>query len=121
MKHLKQEFDKLTFKETVVYSMAFLSLVTGFVLLFIGMFTEPRGQIHESVLTAFGVILIFVGSLMGISMHYANELTHFKGVVTNMLNSHGQPGKEARREAPASLCAQPSDSPQETTQTKHQA
>lgn len=99
MKHLKEEFDKLTFKETIVYSMAVFSLIAGFVLLFIGFYTAPRGEIHDSVLYVFGINLLFVGSLLGISMHYANELTHFKGVVTNMLGqtrvkaeqSEGQP------------------------------
>lgn len=86
MKHLKEEFDKLTFKEAIVYSMAVMSLITGFVLLFISLFTEPKGEIHDSVLTAFGIILVFVGSLLGISMHYANELNSFKRVVTELLS-----------------------------------
>lgn len=85
MKHLKQEFDKLTFKEAIVYTLASLSLITGFVLLFIGMFTEPKGEIHESVLTAFGVILIFVGSMLGISMHYTNELLQLKNAVPKLV------------------------------------
>ncbi len=84
MKHLKQEFDKLTFKETLVYSLAILSTIGGFTLLFLGMYLPPTGQIHESVLTAFGLILIFVGSLLGISMHYSNELHKFK---TSVLKS----------------------------------
>ena len=85
MKHLKQEFDKLTFKEALSFSMAYLSLVTGFVMLFIGMFTEPKGQIHESVLTAFGIILIFVGAIMGISMHAANEILRIKSTIPALI------------------------------------
>ena len=87
MKHLKQEFDKLTFKETLIYSLAILSQTTAFVLLFLGMFTAPAGEIHDSVLTAFGLTLFFVGSLLGISMHYSNELNTFKRVVTEMLEN----------------------------------
>lgn len=78
MKHLKQEFDKLTFKEAIIYSMAVISLIAGFVMLFMGMFIPPEGQIHDSVLTAFGIILLFVSTLMGVSLHYSNELTKFK-------------------------------------------
>ncbi len=88
MKHLKQEFDKLTFKETLIYSMAILSQITAFVLLFVGMFTAPEGEIHDSVLTAFGLTLFFVGSLLGISMHYSNELNTFKKVVTDLLKKN---------------------------------
>ncbi len=87
MRHLKQEFDKLTFKETLVYSLAILSTIAGFTLLFLDLFLPPTGQIHESVLTAFGLILIFVGSLLGISMHYSNELQKFKTSILSALSS----------------------------------
>lgn len=78
MKHLKQEFDKLTIKDVVTYVLAVATLIAAFVLLFMGMLIPPEGEIHDSVLTAFGLILLFVGSLLGVSMHYANELTKFK-------------------------------------------
>lgn len=78
MKHLKQEFDKLTFKDTLAYGLAIAASITGFVLLFLGMYIPPEGQIHETVLTAFGIILVFSGSLLGISMHYDNETKKFK-------------------------------------------
>ena len=87
MKHLKEEFDKLTFKESLVYGLAIASLIAGFVLLFIGFFTAPEGEIHESVITIFGMVLLFVGSLLGISMHYGNELNRFKQTVTEMLGT----------------------------------
>lgn len=77
MKHLKQEFDKLTFKETLTYGLAIASLAAGFILLFAGMFLPPEGQIHESVLTAFGIILVFVGSVLGLDMHYADKTKKF--------------------------------------------
>ncbi|MCM1490413.1 MAG: hypothetical protein NC095_06265 [Muribaculum sp.] len=76
-KNLKQEFDKLTFKETLTYGLAIASLIAGFTLLFFGMFLPPEGQIHESVLTAFGIILVFVGAILGIEMHYADKTKKF--------------------------------------------
>lgn len=85
MKHLKQEFDKLTFKEVIIYSLAVVSTVAGFVLIFLGMYIPPEGQIHESVLTAFGIILVFSGSLLGVSLHYANELTKFKASINERM------------------------------------
>lgn len=78
MKHLKAEFDKLTFKDVIVYTIAILSLTAAFVLLFLGMFIPPEGEIHDSVLYAFGLALFFVGTILGFSMHMANELTKFK-------------------------------------------
>ncbi|MBD5279088.1 MAG: hypothetical protein HDS35_00890 [Bacteroides sp.] len=85
MKHLKQEFDKLSFKDALAYSMAYLSLIVGFVLLFIGMFTDPKGQIHESVLTAFGIILVFVGAILQISLYWANQLSQMKGTLPGLI------------------------------------
>lgn len=78
MKHLKQEFDKLTFKEVLVYTMAMVTMTAGLVMLFLGIYIPPEGQIHESILTAFGIICVFSASLLGISMHYASELDRFK-------------------------------------------
>lgn len=86
MKHLKQEFDKLTFKEVIIYTLAVVTMLAGQALLFIGLFIPPEGEIHGSVLTAFGSVCIFVASLLGISLHYANELDKFKNTVQEQLD-----------------------------------
>lgn len=86
MKHLKQEFDKLTFKEVIIYTLAVVTMLAGMTLLFIGLFIPPEGEIHGSVLTAFGSVCIFVASLLGISLHYANELDKFKNDVQERLD-----------------------------------
>lgn len=52
MRHLKQEFDKLTFKDTLAYLMAIISLAAAIVLLFMGLMIDPEGEIHPSVLYA---------------------------------------------------------------------
>lgn len=78
MRHLKQEFDKLTFKEVIIYTLAVVAMMAGLTLLFIGLYIQPEGEIHGSVLTAFGSICVFVASLLGISFHYANELDNLK-------------------------------------------
>lgn len=90
MRHLKEEFDKLTFKEVLLYSLAIATMVAAFVLLFLGLFIPPEGQIHESVLTAFGLILLFVGSLLGINMHYANQLSIFKEKAYDIMRKESQ-------------------------------
>lgn len=86
MRHLKQEFDKLTFKEVIIYVMAVVTMLSGLTLLFISLFIPPEGEIHGSVLTAFGSVCIFVASLLGISIHYANELAKFKNDVREQLD-----------------------------------
>lgn len=86
MRHLKQEFDKLTFKEALVYLLAFMAMIVGIVLLFLGLYLPPKGEIHNSVLSAFGIICVFSASLLGISLHYANQLAEFKNEITSKLN-----------------------------------
>ena len=51
---------------------AALALV-GMVLLFCGMYIDPAGEIHETVLVAFGEALTFSGSVMGIDYHYKHR------------------------------------------------
>ena len=51
---------------------AFLSL-GGLILLFCGVFIDPEGQIHESLLVAFGEVATFSGALMGIDYVYKKK------------------------------------------------
>lgn len=91
MKHLKQEFDKLTFKETLSYTIACLSLIAGFVLLFLGMYLPPIGEIHPSVLSAFGVINVFSGALLGYSLKVDADNKKFKAEIINLITSLNKP------------------------------
>lgn len=44
--------------------------IGGLVLLFCGIFIEPQGQIHESLLIGFGEVATFAGALFGIDYTY---------------------------------------------------
>jgi hypothetical protein len=48
---------------------AILSL-GGLVMLFCGIFIDPQGQIHESLLIGFGEVATFAGALFGIDYVY---------------------------------------------------
>lgn len=85
MKHLKEEFDKLTFKEFLIYLLAIVTMIAGLVLLFLGLLTPPEGEIHESVLMAYGLICTFVATLLGVSLHYSNQLSKFKEEIGKMV------------------------------------
>lgn len=87
MKHLKEEFDRLTFKEVIVYTLAIASVTAGIVAIFLSLYIEPRGEIHPSVLTYFGISSAFCGSLLGISAHYSNELARFKTMVMTEMST----------------------------------
>ena len=45
-------------------------ICVGSALLIAGFITEPKGEIHSSVLIAFGEILTFAGALFGVDYHY---------------------------------------------------
>jgi len=45
----------------------------GLVLLFCGVYIEPLGQIHETLLVAFGETATFAGALFGIDYVYKNK------------------------------------------------
>ena len=52
---------------------AFVLSLGGLVLLFYGVFIEPQGQIHESLLVAFGETATFSGALFGIDYVYKKK------------------------------------------------
>lgn len=51
---------------------AFLS-IGGLVMLFCGVFIDPQGQIHETLLVAFGETSTFAGALFGIDYVYKKK------------------------------------------------
>ena len=44
--------------------------VSGMIMLYCGMFIAPKGELHESVLVAFGEVATFAGALFGIDYTY---------------------------------------------------
>ena len=49
---------------------AFVLALGGLIMLFCGVDISPLGQIHESLLVAFGEVATFAGSLFGIDYAY---------------------------------------------------
>lgn len=66
-------------KEMVQFIMSTIVLIAGVVLLFTGLFLQPVGIIHYTVLTAVGMLLSFVGAVWNIDLKYdfkTKELKH---------------------------------------------
>ena len=55
------------------YWISIFLLVCAVVLAFIGVFTEPVGEIHNSILILFAEILGFVGAVLNIDYKYASR------------------------------------------------
>lgn len=49
---------------------ATILVIAGCALLAAGFIAPPRGEIHSSVLVAFGEVITFAGALYGIDYHY---------------------------------------------------
>lgn len=57
-------------KLTIQLWMATLLVLSGIVLLFAGFWVKPLGEIHNSVLIAFGEMSTFAGALFGVDYTY---------------------------------------------------
>lgn len=57
-------------KLTYQFIIASVLVVAGLTLLFIGCFIQPKGEIHSSILVAFGEACTFAGALIGVDYHY---------------------------------------------------
>ena len=52
---------------------AFFLSIGGLILLFCGVFIDPQGEIHSSLLVAFGETATFAGALFGIDYVYKHK------------------------------------------------
>lgn len=57
-------------KQTLQLIVAIIAFAFGCVLVAAGFVSQPIGEIHPSVLTAFGEALTFSGSIIGVDYHY---------------------------------------------------
>ncbi len=53
---------------------ATLLTISGVALLFCGLWIDPEGEIHASVLVAFGEVSTFAGALFGIDYYYRKRI-----------------------------------------------
>lgn len=69
-----KSMDEVTPRDKVQFGIAIGLMVFGCVVLMIGLLTPPEGQIHQSVLVAFGEIATLAAGVLGIDAIYTNKL-----------------------------------------------
>ena len=69
-----KSMGSVTPRDKVQFSIAIGLMVFGCVVLLIGLLTPPEGQIHQSVLIAFGEIATLAAGVLGIDAIYTNKL-----------------------------------------------
>lgn len=73
----------------------------GLIMLFCGIYIDPKGEISESLLIGFGEVATFSGALFGIDAAYAKKLWD----ITNSTDN----SRKAKRSAARSSSANPED------------
>lgn len=71
--------------------LAFLLIVFGMALVMLAILMPPRGEIHPSVITVFGMILVAAGAFLGIDLNF-----QFKSYL-NALQSSGNNSQGGHR------------------------
>jgi hypothetical protein len=56
--------------------------IGGMILLYCGAYIDPQGEIHESLLVAFGEVMTFAGALFGIDYTYKYKNRNNNGTDT---------------------------------------
>lgn len=76
---LRSEYVKLT--------LAVVLCCFGCLLLIGGFFAPPAGEIHNSVLVAFGEVATFAGSILGLNYVYSTKMKELEYSVKKGLNN----------------------------------
>lgn len=71
-------------KDTIEYLTAIAMIIFGMVLCMFAFWTEPRGQIHPTILGVLGQILIFVGAIFHLNIKLKNANNDFETRVNEM-------------------------------------
>lgn len=71
-------------KITTQSVLAFILIIFGMALVMLAMFMPPRGEIHPSVITVFGMLLVAAGAFLGIDLNF-----QFKSYLNSLQSSGG--------------------------------
>lgn len=77
--------SRLSFKtkEGVQFIMSLIVLIAGVGLLFTGLFLQPVGIIHYTVITSVGMLLSFVGAVWNIDIKYSYKTKELESKFSN--------------------------------------
>lgn len=75
---MDKSWKTLSIKDKCCMVLAFSSFFLGWLLLILSFYTEPIGEIDNSVLATYGSSLVFCASCLGIELYYSSQLEKFK-------------------------------------------
>ena len=77
------KWQDLCIKDKVAQSTALASFVLGWVLIGIAFIVAPLGQVDASVISIFGMALVYTASILGVSLYWSGKFNDFSQRVQN--------------------------------------
>ena len=78
--------EKKVNKNSAQFWLGAIITITGIGLLFLGVLMPPGGEIHPTLLVAFGEVATFAGALMGVDYHYKYRIHELEEKARNTNN-----------------------------------
>ena len=75
----------LCIKDKVAYATALASFVLGWVLIGVAFVVAPIGQLDASVISVFGMALVYTASILGVSLYCSGKFNDFSQRVQNQI------------------------------------
>ena len=83
-------------KFILLFFTIFLSIV-GATLLFCSLFMPPLGEIHPSVISSFGMILVFLGCVCGINFNSSDKMYKAISAIVKALQEEAEENRANHR------------------------
>ena len=71
------KWQDLCIKDKVAYSTALASFVLGWLLIGVAFVVAPIGQLDASVISVFGMALVYTASILGVSLYWSGKFNDF--------------------------------------------
>ena len=71
------KWQDLCIKDKVAYSTALASFVLGWLLIGVAFVVAPLGQVDASVISIFGMALVYTASILGVSLYWSGKFNDF--------------------------------------------
>lgn len=73
-------------KDTIEYIVAILVIIFGCVLTLLGFFAPPVGEIHPTIITVLGELLIFAGAIFHLNLSFKRKDVELRNDIRNQLD-----------------------------------
>lgn len=91
-------------KITTQTVLAFLLIIFGMALVMLAVFMPPKGEIHPSVITVFGMTLVAAGAFLGIDLNF-----QLKTYLNSLQASSGRHSGHRRKAVSSTVTEQPAN------------